>query len=87
MKKNKLKFPLVAIGGLTFLLACGGDTNTDNSELNVVDSTATEATDEFADMFESPESDYQLPRLYKSLVFSKNQDYLIILPPLINQAC
>ena len=73
MKGNNLRFPLAAIGGLTFLLACGGENTADNTELNVVDSSSTEMTDEFAAMFESPESDYQLPSpLQVASIFKKS---------------
>lgn len=61
MKKIKLGFKVLTACSVSFLLACGGDNSDNGNELNVVDTTDNMGTDEFADLFESPESDYHLP--------------------------
>ncbi len=61
MKKINLTKNIMAMSIGAVLLSCGGDSDTASDELNVVDTTATISDENLEDLFDSPDSDYQLP--------------------------
>jgi len=73
MKKTKLLLNLIAVSAVSLLLSCGGNTEEDTNELNIVDTTDALSDEDFEDMFESPEVDYHLPSpLQVASIFKKS---------------
>lgn len=61
MKKINLTKNLIVLSIGSLLLSCGGDGENTSDELNVVDTTENMTDENLEDLFDSPDSDYQLP--------------------------
>ncbi len=73
MKYKKSSFILTALSTAFFLHSCGGESETDHSELNTVDTTEITSDEDFEALFESPDEDYHLPSpLQVASIFKKS---------------
>jgi len=61
MKKINLTKNLIVFSIGALLLSCGGDGDNSSDELNVLDTTENMTDENLEDLFDSPDSDYQLP--------------------------
>lgn len=73
MRKTKLVLNLIVISASTLLLSCGGDTQDESNELNVIDTTEALSDEDLENLFESPDADYHLPSpLQVASIFKKS---------------
>lgn len=73
MKKTKIVPHLLMTSFLLVLVSCGGSSDSDSSELHVVDTNETVKDENLENLFESPNLDYHLPSpLQVASIFKKS---------------